>query len=91
MVGQTISHYHILELLGGGMDQVYLAEDTELNRPVELKVLPESVCEDPERLRRFRTEAKSAAKLNHSNIAQIFSLEDADRHGPVSIPVIVHG
>ena len=91
MVGQTISHYHILELLGGGMGQVYLTEDTELNRQVALKVLPESVRKDPERLRRFRTEARAAAKLNHPNITRIFSLEDADRHGPVSCHGIAHG
>ena len=78
MVGKTLLHYRIIRELGaGGMGQVYLAEDTELNRQVALKVLPESVRDDPERLRRFRTEAKSAAKLNHPNIAQIHALEEA--------------
>ena len=78
MVGKTLLHYRITRELGaGGMGQVYLAEDTELNRQVALKVLPESVRDDPERLRRFRTEAKSAAKLNHPNIAQIHALEEA--------------
>ncbi|MBI4551208.1 MAG: serine/threonine protein kinase, partial [Candidatus Latescibacteria bacterium] len=79
MLGPTLSHYRIIRQLGqGGMGEVYLAEDLNLKRQVALKVLPEAVRNDPERLRRFRTEAEAAAKLNHPNIAQIYSIEEAD-------------
>ena len=79
MVGKTLLHYHILKKLGqGGMGEVYLAEDTRLKRQVAIKVLPESLRENPERLARFRREAEAAAKLNHLNIATIYSIEEAD-------------
>lgn len=77
--GQTIGHYTIIRPLGkGGMGEVYLAEDTKLDRQVAIKVLPASVREDAERLARFRREAKAAASLKHPNIATIYSLEEAD-------------
>jgi len=77
--GTTLSHYTITRLLGqGGMGEVFLAEDTKLKRQVALKVLPPAVRHDPQRLARFRTEAEAAAKLNHPNVAQIHSIEEAD-------------
>ena len=75
----TIGHYHILRQLGkGGMGEVYLAEDTRLKREVAIKVLPESLSNDPERLKRFRREAEAAATLKHPNIATIYALEEID-------------
>jgi len=78
-VGQTISHYRIVEKLGqGGMGIVYRAEDTILNRQVAIKVLPEMFNGDPERMARFEREAKLLASLNHPNIATIHGLEQVD-------------
>ena len=79
MIGTTLSHYRILEKLGaGGMGVVYRAEDTNLNRQVAIKVLPDIFSGDPERLARFEREAKLLASLNHPNIAAIHGLEEAE-------------
>ena len=92
MIGKTFGHYHITARLGaGGMGEVFLAEDTRLDRKAAIKFLPADLADDPDRRRRFLTEAKAASALNHPHVCVVYDVGETEDGLPFIAMEFVEG